>query len=158
MQRTNHGSFNWFAKATDSIPFCHMKNVFTSNTYIHRGIYVQIKAQFSSVSQSCLTLCDPMDTRPPCPSLTTGVHTNTCPLSQWCHPTISSSVIPFSSYLQSFPASASFPMSQFFASDWSKYWSFSFSVSPSSEYSGLISFRIDCFDVLAVRWEGEWGI
>ena len=117
MQRTNHGSFNWFAKATDSIPFCHMKNVFTSNTYIHRGIYVQIKAQFSSVSQSCLTLCDPMDTRPPCPSLTTGVHTNTCPLSQWCHPTISSSVIPFSSYLQSFPASGSFQMSQLFASD-----------------------------------------
>ena len=51
--------------------------------------------------------------RPPCPSPTPGVHPNSCPLSQWCHPTISSSVIPFS-HLQSFPASGSFPMSQLF--------------------------------------------
>ena len=55
-------------------------------------------------------------TRPPCPSPTPGVHPNSCPLSRWCHPTISSSVGPFSSYLQSFPASASFQMSQFFTS------------------------------------------
>ena len=54
--------------------------------------------------------------RPPCPSLTHGVDPNSCSLSQWCHPTISSSVIPFSSCLQSFPASGSFKMSQFFAS------------------------------------------
>ena len=54
--------------------------------------------------------------RPPCPSPTPGACSNSCPLSQWCHPTISSSVIPFSSYLQSFPALGSFPMSQFFAS------------------------------------------
>ena len=55
-------------------------------------------------------------TRPPCPSPTPGVYSNSCPLSQWCHPTISSSVIPFSSCLQFFPASESFQMSQFFAS------------------------------------------
>ena len=55
-------------------------------------------------------------TRPPCPSPTRGVHTNSCPLSQWCHPTISSSVVPFSSCLQYFPASRSFPVSQFFTS------------------------------------------
>ena len=54
--------------------------------------------------------------RPPCPSPTPGVHPNSCPLSRWCHPTISFSVIPFSSCLQSFLASGSFPMSQFFAS------------------------------------------
>ena len=54
--------------------------------------------------------------RPPCPSPTSGVYPNSCPLSQWCHPTISSSVVPFSSHLQSFWASRSFPMSQFFAS------------------------------------------
>ena len=54
--------------------------------------------------------------RPPCPSPTPGVYSNSCPLSQWCHPTISSSVVPFSSHLQSFPTSGSFPMSQFFAS------------------------------------------
>ena len=53
--------------------------------------------------------------RPPCPSLTPGVHPNSCALSQWCHPTISSSVIPFSSCLQSLPTSGSFPMSQLFA-------------------------------------------
>ena len=56
-------------------------------------------------------------TRPPCPSATPGVHSNSCPLSQWCHPTVSSSVVPFFSYLRSFTASGSFPMSQFFASD-----------------------------------------
>ena len=54
--------------------------------------------------------------RPPCPSPTPGVYSNSCPLSQWCHPTISSSVVPFSSCLQSFPASGSFQMSQLFAS------------------------------------------
>ena len=53
--------------------------------------------------------------RPPCPSPTPGVYSNSCPLSQWCHSTISSSVVPFSSRLQSFPASGSFPVSQFFA-------------------------------------------
>ena len=55
-------------------------------------------------------------TRPPCPSLTSRVYSNSCPLSRWCHPTISSSVVPFSSHLQSFPASRTFPMSQFFPS------------------------------------------
>jgi len=55
-------------------------------------------------------------TRPPCPSLTPRIHPNPCPSSQWCHPAISSSVIPFSSCPQSFPASGSFPMSQLFAS------------------------------------------
>ena len=54
--------------------------------------------------------------RLPCPSPTPRVYSNSCPLSQWCHPTISSSVVPFSSCLQSFPASVSFPMSRFFAS------------------------------------------
>ena len=54
--------------------------------------------------------------RPPCPSATPGVSSNSCPLSRWCHPTVSSSVVPFSSHLQSFPASGSFPMSQFFTS------------------------------------------
>ena len=54
--------------------------------------------------------------RPPCPSPTPGVYPNLCPLSWWCHPTISSSIIPFSSHLQSFPASGSFQMSPFFTS------------------------------------------
>ena len=58
----------------------------------------------------------PQNARPPCPSPTPGVYSNSCPLNQWCHPTISSSVIPFFSCPLSFPASGSFPMSQFFAS------------------------------------------
>ena len=74
--------------------------------------------QFSSVAQSCPTLWprEPQHTRPPCPSPTPGVHPNPCTLSQWCHPSISSSVVPFSSCPQSFPASGSFQMSQLFAS------------------------------------------
>ena len=74
--------------------------------------------QFSSVTQLCLTLWPHglQHTRPPCPSLTPGVHPNPCPLSRWCHPPISSSVVPFSSCPQSFPASGCFPMSQLFAS------------------------------------------
>ena len=83
--------------------------------------------------------------RPSCPSPTLGVYSNSCPLHRWCLPTISSSVISFSSHLQSFPASGSFPMSQFFASGGQSIQVFSFSISPSNEYSGLISFRIDWF-------------
>ena len=66
--------------------------------------------QFSSVTQSCLLFATPwpQHARPPCPSPTPGVHPNPCPLSRWCHPTISSPVIPFSSCPQSFPASGSF--------------------------------------------------
>ena len=165
---------------------------------------------------------EPQHTRPPCPSPTPGVYPNSCPLSGWCHLTISSSVIHFSSCLQSFPTSGSFQMSQFFSSvqslshvqlsatpwttalqaslsiansrsllkfisielvmpsnhlilchplllpssifpsirvfsnksvlliRWPKYWSFSFSISPSNEYSGLNSFRINWLDLLGV--------
>ena len=90
-------------------------------------------------------------TRLPCPSPAPRVYSNSCPSSWWYHPTISSSVVPFSSCLQSFPASGSFPLSQFFASGGQSIGSFSFSLSPSSEYSGLISLRIDWFDLLAVQ-------
>ena len=89
--------------------------------------------------------------RPPSPSPTPGVYSNSCSLSWWCYPTISSSVVPFSSHLQSFPAWGSFPMSQFFASGGQSTGSFSFSISPSNEYLGLISFRMDWLDLLAVQ-------
>ena len=79
-------------------------------------IFHKVANQFSSVPQSCPTLCNPMDTRLPCPSPTPGACSNACPLSQWCHPTISSSVVHCSSYLYSFAASGSFLVSQFFAS------------------------------------------
>ena len=71
--------------------------------------------QFShSVVSDSLQTHESQHARPPCPSPTPGVYTNPCPLSQWCHPAISSSVVPFSSCPQSFPASGSFPMSQLF--------------------------------------------
>ena len=89
-------------------------------------------------------------TRLSCPSPTPGAYSTSRPLSWWWHPIISSSVIPFSSCLQSFPATGSFQMSLFFASG-GQNMSFSFSISPSNEYSILISFRIDWFDLLAVQ-------
>ena len=74
--------------------------------------------QFSSVAQSCPTLCDHglQHAMLPCPSLSSGVCSNSCLVSWWCHPTIPSSVVPFSSCIQSFPASGSFLMSRLFTS------------------------------------------
>ena len=106
--------------------------------------------QFSrSVVSSSLWPHGMQHTRPPCSSPTPGVYSNSCPSSRWCHPVISSSVVPFSSHLQSFPASGSFQMSQFFTSG-----SQSIGVSASAsvhEYSGLISLRMDWLDLLAVQ-------
>ena len=73
------------------------------------------------------------------------------PLSQWCHPTISSSVVSFSSHLQCFPAIRVFSNESILRIRWPKYWSFSFSISPSNKYSGLISLRMDWFDLLAAQ-------
>ena len=87
--------------------------------------------------------------RLPCPSPTPRAYSNSCPLSRCCHPTISSSVVPFSC-LQSFPSIRVFSSESVLCIRWPKYWGFSFSISPSTEYSGLISFRIEWFD-LAVQ-------
>ena len=89
--------------------------------------------------------------RLPCPSPTPRACSNSCPLSSWCHLTISSSVVPFTSYLQSFPASGFFFNESALRIRWSKYWSFRFSISPFKEYSGPISFRTDWLDLLAVQ-------
>ena len=87
--------------------------------------------------------------RLPCPPLSPRVCSNSRALRQWCYLTISSSAATFSFCLQSFPASGSFPMT--FRSRWPEYWRFSFSISPSNEYSGFISFRIDWLDLFAVQ-------
>ena len=84
-------------------------------------------------------------------SPTPGACSNSCPVRHWCHSTISSSAVPFSSRLQPFPASVSFPMKSILLIRWPKYWSFSFSISPSNLYSGLISFKMDWLDLLAVQ-------
>ena len=108
-------------------------------------------ALFPSSSVQSLSRVQPyglQHTRPPCPSPTPRVYSKSCPLSRWCHPTISSSVIPFFC-LQSSPASGKFSHESALHIRWPKYWRFSFSISPSSEYSGLISFRMDWLDPLA---------
>ena len=99
-----------------------------------------------SVAQSCVILQSHglQHARLSCPSLSPRVCSSSCPLSQWCYLTISFCAATFSFCLRSFLASGSFLMSWFFASG-PKYWSFS--ISPSNEYSGLISFRIDWFDL-----------
>ena len=88
--------------------------------------------------------------RPPCPSPTPGVHSDSRPSSQWCHPAISSSAVPFSSCPQSLPASV-FSNESTLHMRWPKYWSFSFSIIPSKEQPGLTSFRMDWLDLLAVQ-------
>ena len=111
---------------------------------------------FSSVQFSHSVVSDSLQphelqhARPPCPSSTPGVHPNSCPLSRWCHPTISSSVVPS-------PSALNLSQHQVFSNEtvlrirWPKYSSFSFNMSPSNEHSGLISFRMDGLDLLAVQ-------
>ena len=108
-------------------------------------------AQFSrSVVSDSLRPHEPQHSRPPCPSPTPEVYPNSCPSSQWCHPTISSSVVSFSRP-QSFPASGSFPMSQLFTSGGQSLGvSASISVLPMNT-QGLISFRMDWLDLFAVQ-------
>ena len=105
-----------------------------------------------SVAKSCLTLqpCGLQHVRLLCPPVS-PIYSDSCPLNQCCYLTISSSPTPFSFSLQSYPASGSFPISQLFRSGGQNIKSFSFSISPSNEYSGLISYRIDWFDLLAVH-------
>ena len=104
--------------------------------------------QFSrSVMSNSLWPHELQHARPPCPSPTPGVHSNSRPLSQWCHPAISSSVSPFSCS-QSFRV---FSNESALRMRWPKYWSFSFNISPSNEHPGLISFRMDWLDLLAVQ-------
>ena len=115
----------------------HFKNMFS--------------VQFSrSVMSNSLQSHGLQHTRPPHPSPTPRVYSNSCPLSWWCQTTISSSVVHFSFCLQSFPASGSFQWVNSL-NQVPKYWSFSFSISPSNEYSELISLRMDWLDLLVVQ-------
>ena len=114
------------------------------HVYLHK--YVNYKlCCCCSVTKSCPTLCDLQHTRLPCPSPSPGICSNSCPLSWWCYLSISSSAALFSFCLQSFPASSYFPMSQLFTSDGQSIGASALVSSPSNEYSGLISFRIDWF-------------
>ena len=115
------------------------------------GIYFSSVQFNGSVVYDSLRPHESQHARPPCPSPTHGVHSDSGPLSQWCHPAISSSVGP------SPPApnlSQHQRLFQWVSSSmrWPKYWSFSFSIIPSKEHPGLISFRMDWLDLLAVQW------
>ena len=114
--------------------------------------FSQHSIQFNSVTQSCPTLRPPesQHARPPSPSLTPGVHSNSRPSSHWCHPAISSSVVPFSSCPQSLPASV-FSNESTLHIRWPKYWSFSFSIILPKEHPGLVSFRMNWLDLFAVQ-------
>ena len=107
---------NYVIKLSGKKISCHQKI-----TWRH-GTFLDVKNPISSVQFSHSVMSDslqpngPQHTRPPWPSPTPGVYPKSHPLSRWCHPNISSSVVPFSSRLISFPASRSFPMSQFFIS------------------------------------------
>ena len=133
MMRVNDVLRTWL------IQFCTLK--------VHREV------QSSSVQFSCSVMSDSLrsrglqHTRLPCPSPTPRTYSNSCPSSQWCHPTISPSVIPLSSI---FPSIRVFSNESVLHIRWPKYWSFSFSISPSNEYSGLITFRVDWLDLPAV--------
>ena len=127
-------------------------------------MYLQVK-QDLAVKFSCSVMSDslrpqePQHSRHPCPSPTPGVYPNSCPLSRWCHPTSSSSVVPFSSCPQSFPASGSFQMSQMFVSGGQNIGvSASTSVLPMNTqdlsllgWTGCISFRMDWLYLLAIQ-------
>ena len=106
-----------------NVDYYHLLSLFLSVFYSLLFFFFEVYYQFSSVQFSHSVTSDSLRPhglqlgRLTCPLPTPGASSNSCPVSRWCHPTISSSVVPFSSHLQSWPASGSFPMSQFFASD-----------------------------------------
>ena len=142
------------------LPFTQISSFPSGISFIYLLLLQFSSVQFShSVMSDSLRPHELQHARPPCPSPTPGVHPNPCALSWWCHPTISSSVVPFSSCPQSFPASGSFQMSQLLASGGqnigvsalasflpkkSQGWS-------PSEWTCWISFRMDLLDLLSVQ-------
>ena len=116
-----------------------------------RGNKIPVLSSFQLLSHVWLfaTPCTAAH-RVPCPPPTPIVCSNSCPLNQWCHPTISSSVVPFSSHLQLSQHQGLFQWVSF-SIRWPKYWGISFSISLSNEYSALISFRMDWLDLLTVQ-------
>ena len=108
--------------------------------------------QFSrSVMSNSLWPHESQHSRPPCPSPPPRVYPNSCPSSRWCHPAISSSVAPLLLLPLISPSIRVFSNESTLHMRWPKYWTFSFSISPSNEYSGLTSFRMDWLNFLAVK-------
>ena len=118
--------------------------------------YIRSLGLTHSVQFSCSVVCDSLrphglqHARPPCLSPTPGACSNSCPLSRWCHPTISS-CHPLLLLLSIFPSIRVFSNKSALLIKWPKYWGFSFNISPSNEYPGLISFTMEWLDLLAVQ-------
>ena len=131
--------------------YIHCSSTSTTNIHIYISDIDRYIGFAVAVPESCPNFVTPwmQHTRLPCPSPSPRACLNWCPSSQWCHPTISSSVIHFSSCLQPLPASGSFLMSQFFTSGGQSIGA-SASACPSNEYSGLNSFKMGWLDLLAV--------
>ena len=146
-----------------------IKNSTYNISFTNQNGREDIQIQFSSVQFSCSVLSDslrphePQHAWPPCPSPTPEVHPNPCPLSRWFHPTILSSPVvliqgktrPYLScspllLLSIFPSTRVFSNESALRIRWPKYLSFIFNISPSNEHPGLISFIMDCLDLLAV--------
>ena len=128
------------------------------NIHILKKVFIPLLfIQFSSVQFSSSVVSDSLQphklqhARPPCPSPTPRVYPNSCPLSRWCHLTISSLGHPLLLLLIIFPSIRVFSNESALCIRWPKYWSFSFSISPSNEHPRLISFRMEWLDLLAVQ-------
>ena len=139
-----------FHSFTPDIDGMHIASLKVHNLKIHtKETSVQFSHSFLSDS---LQPHEPQHARPPCPSLTSGVYPNSCPLSSWCHPTISSSHPRPLLLLPPIPPSIRVISNESaLHMRWPKYWSLSFNISPSNEHPGLISFRMDWLDLLAVH-------
>ena len=143
-------------------PEIYKKSQYLHITHIWPLVYLKssldyLWGQYNTVQFSRSVVSDSLrpqglqHTRPPCPPSTPRVYPNSCPSSQWCHPAISSSVVPFSSCPPILLSIRVFSNESTLRIRWPKYWSFSFNISPSSEHPQLISLRMDWLDLLEVQ-------
>ena len=131
--------------------YIHQYNSSSYNLPHHRSYLRNLLLFSCSVMSDSLWPHGLQHARLPCPSLSPGLCSNSCPLSWWCHPTISSSVSPLLLLTSIFHRVRVFSIELALCIRWPKYWSFIFRISPSSEYSGFISFRIDWFNLCVVH-------
>ena len=129
----------------------HSYTVIKCNVYPNLSELRDVISSVHSVMSDSLQPHGLQDFRLPCPLPTPRAYSDSCPSRWWCHPTISSSVIPLLLLPSIFPRIRVFYSESVLRMRWPKYWNFSFSISPSNEYSGLISFRMDWLDLLAVQ-------
>ena len=149
------GGFPFFVIKNNDATYILIHNL----VYISSGVYLAVVKSTSqhSVQISHSVVSDSLrphglqHARLPRPSRTPGVYSNSCPSSWWCHPTMSSSAVPLLLLPSIFPSNKVFSNKSVLHIRWPKYWNFSFSISPSNEHPGLISFRMDWLDLLEVQ-------